>query len=84
MDIMYFQTWFYFSLIAGTVPATSGILQHAVRMKKTYVNPDHGNLLQTELSQLWKDGKYFDADLEVSGTKIPVSFHLHTTVYYNE
>ncbi|XP_041365893.1 uncharacterized protein LOC121380922 isoform X2 [Gigantopelta aegis] len=55
----------------GHLTSAVPIAYNVLKMKKTYVNPDHGNLLQTQLSQLWKEGKYFDADLEVNGTKIP-------------
>ncbi|XP_076471719.1 uncharacterized protein LOC143301365 [Babylonia areolata] len=38
---------------------------------KVYINPEHGSELQRQLSQLWQEGKFFDASLEVDNIRLP-------------
>ena len=40
---------------------------------KVYINPEHGSELQTQLTKLWQEGKFFDASLEVDDYRLPVS-----------
>lgn len=40
---------------------------------KVYINPEHGSELQTQLTKLWQEGKFFDASLEVDDYRLPAS-----------
>ena len=42
-------------------------------MEQVFTNKEHGSTMMKSLAQLWKDGKYCDAVLEVGSHKLEVS-----------
>ena len=41
-------------------------------LAKVYIDPHHPSTLQLRLAELWQDGQFFDASLEVDDHRLPV------------